>query len=698
MNRAKKIIIMLKKILEKKRETLFGFPLFFWMALAVLTLIKLFLVNGQDITAYPGAMHDDALFVKIASDLLESDWLGNYNNLTLAKGIGYPVWIAINFLFGLPLLLSQHFLYIMACIILIISIRPVVRNYIYLLSMYVIILFNPVSFSQGIMTRIIREGIYPAISLMVIAFSIGILIRRKRNLKNILSWVTGLGISLSFFWLTREEGVWILPFLICTLLLAAFKIWIEKEKKWKIKMVSLFLPFIFLYVSILTVSFINYKKYGIFATVEFKKSEFLEAYGALTRVKDDNWQRFVPVSKKKRAKIYQISPSFKKLEPSLEGDTGLGWIRNSSAGLGIKDEKEIKGGWFMWAFRDAVRDAGYHKKNNGKETMSFYKQIADEINIACERKELDCYKKRDTMLDPINREIVKLFFSSLKKSFIYLTNFKGLSATVSLSDGNNDSLSFFSKLTNEPIGFIKPPNDESGGDRMNIHGWAFSPSENIVLSIINENDEIEEYNIRYSESPDIFNYFHNQKNDFENAKRSRFAISTKCMESCFLLIVGSGLKEKLPLDGSINSISRDKKLFLHLENIGEEKNASKKNNNKKNIAGKINDNKISVLNNIGDIYETLGNFASIISAIIFIFLTIRIKKINQDIYFITLFILLSILTRFVILSLIETTSFFTIHTAYLSPLYPMLLIFITLNIISIIGYVAKNKSFKLIGK
>ena len=53
--------------------------------------------------ALSGATHDDFLFVRQAYYLGAGAWLGPFDNLTLAKGMGYPAFILAAFVSGLPL-------------------------------------------------------------------------------------------------------------------------------------------------------------------------------------------------------------------------------------------------------------------------------------------------------------------------------------------------------------------------------------------------------------------------------------------------------------------------------------------------------------------------------------------------------------------------------------------------------------------
>lgn len=677
-----KIKYLFKKNSDEKLKLL-GLPLFIWLIVLFFSLFKLFLLSGQQLYALGYAAYDDRLFVDLANNLLKLNWLGEYGKLTLVKGPGYPIWIAFNFILGIPLLFSQNLLYILACIALILALRPLFsKKYYLLLIIFLLLLFNPTSFSSEVATRVFREGIYATLTLFIVAFSIGVLTRRNKPVKNIILWIASLSVFLSFFWITREEGIGIMPFLVPILLFTAFKLWREKKDQWKLKIKLLAVPFVILYISILSVSSINYFKYGIFDVVEFKNSEFLEAYGSLIRVKEKNWTQYVPVTKETRMKIYKVSPAFKKLEPFLEGDLGKGWAQNAPDWMEKKSPDQIYGGWFMWAFRDAVASVGYYK--NSKDTMDYYRQLSAEINNACEKKEFDCLKKRKTMTAPFYKEQIDPTINSFVRATDYLISFEGSGVYLtSGSVGNKESLDLFSEITHEPV-YAKSAN----GARLEIQGWAFSPSEKVSVSVVNDKDEIQNFSLETVSSTDVFEFFSAQGNNFDNAKQSRFLISTRCLKDCFILISGpNNISQKIPFDGSTKSIKKDKIIFGNIEEVRQKQNIQEIGSLKKLDARKLN-----LLNNIGKLYRFSMFFLTALSLAIFVVITFAWNKKKDIFYFINLFLLFLILARLAMLSIIDATSFLVISNYYLSPLHPMIILFVLLNFISTNSFINKWKN------
>ncbi len=57
-------------------------------------------MQGQALIANPQFSHDDLLFIRLAQNLAQGQWLGPYDNLTLSKGPFYPLWIAVRIQVG----------------------------------------------------------------------------------------------------------------------------------------------------------------------------------------------------------------------------------------------------------------------------------------------------------------------------------------------------------------------------------------------------------------------------------------------------------------------------------------------------------------------------------------------------------------------------------------------------------------------
>jgi hypothetical protein len=446
-----------------------------FLLLAVAGVVKLWLVSGQHLSIIGNAAHDDRLFINLANSLLHGHghYLGAYNNLTLVKGPFYSIYIALVNNTHIPLLMAEQIFYIIACFVFLLCVWPLVNisrkadgsgyvPYVVISLLGLLLIFNPMTSDQSV-TRVVREGIYPSLALLTISLFVALLSYRTAGLWKYLLISIGAGLSLSAFWLTREEGIWIIPILVgLVLYLAAFFIWQwygtldfvqprssnqAHHRGWTKRLIVLAVPFVVLWLSIYTISLINNREYGVRNTVEVKTPQFLAAYSALTRVESGTWMPVIPVSARDRQLIYKVSPAFSELRPYLERNPGLSWVKNSES-VYPQYKGEIAGGWFMWALRDAVAAAGYYK--SGREAMSFYARLASEVNAACDQGRLFCVKSTGNLYPPLDPRYDGPFISTFSNSLSFLVTFKDYEPTPMTISGDKSSLDLFSEITHEP--------------------------------------------------------------------------------------------------------------------------------------------------------------------------------------------------------------------------------------------------------
>ncbi len=631
-----------------------------FQASIALTLIKLLLIAGQKIVVLP-SLHDDEGFLDRASDLLDFKWLGSYNNMTLIKGMFYPLWIAMSHITGIPLLLSQHILYIFACAISVAALRPWLQSAKIRFLLYAMLLFNPMSYAVAYTTRITRDSIYASLTLLIVACSIGLLLRLDRPLMNISRWSTALGLSMAAFWLTREEGVWITPLFFIVIGSGMVFLWRRNLIQWSRIAAIGILPFIIPVLCFGAVAGMNKLRYGIFSTVELKNSDFLDAYGALSRVKPAYWKPGYPVQKDVREKIYTASPAFRELKPFLDSQVGYSWATASCNNAGLCDD--IGGGWFVWALRDSVALAGHY--TSGSAVMGYYRRLASEINTACERHQLDCISPRSTMMPVWHSEYNKPFLNAVYQGAGYLVRFTGSgvqsmpSAEVPLS-----LFDFFSTMTYEPI---SPPST----GLLNVSGWAFAPSSSLLnLSVLKENGEKADATVERAASPDVYKHFLAQGQDIPGAREARFHITTSCYHGCSLLIEQyGGMPAKIPLDGTVKG-RETPSLSFYFDNLYVAP-AVKPHST---VVDKV---KIFVLDKIGYLYQTLMPYLTVLSLVGYCILTIFVlmRRLITERWIVATSLIAVIVSRIILLSIIHVTSFPSIDPLYLEPAYPLLLLF-----------------------
>lgn len=398
-----------------------------WTPLYVLSvLLYVWLAANLPLAAIPFAGIDDGLFIRQAVSLLRGDWLGPYDNLTLAKGPFYPLWIAVNWLVGLPLLVSQYLLYASACWLLVRGLRPWLKWEAAAFILFIILLLNPIQYEMG-MLRVIREGLYAPLTVLLAGGVAWWFRLRLARLRPRLLTAAGLGATLAAFWLTREEGVWIMPLLVGSLLLAlALDLFApapagngadgdageagESNAAGRRRAAgSLGLAGLTAATALLGVGAVqqmNKQWYGVADTVEFRQKAFLSAYGALSRViPDREAPRYVAVPRETLARIYAVSPAAAELRPYLDGPGVTGLVDMGCMMHSVRPcDGEFRAGWFMWGLREAAAQVGHYR--SAREARGFYARMAAEIDAACDDGRLSCLPRRRTMAPPFRPEFI----------------------------------------------------------------------------------------------------------------------------------------------------------------------------------------------------------------------------------------------------------------------------------------------------
>ena len=503
----------------------------FWLSAAILIILKIWLARGMTFNGIGYMFSDDQLFIEQAGAILRGDWLGSYNFLTLFKGPFYPLFIAASFLSGLPLLTAQHLLYAAACLATCLALTPLFRRRALLLLVLAILLFNPMSVTNTVATRALREGIYPALTLLSLGSMIGLVLRLDRPFQQRLIWSVLSGVSLAAFWLTREERIWILPALVILICLAAWRIRFEKSSTWQTVLISLAIPAVMLGASVLTICGLNLRYYGVFAITEYDSPTFLKAYGSLTRVKPETWQPLIPVSAETRSRIYAVSPTFAQLEPWLEGDIGMMYARYGEA---VKsDSREMGGGWFHIALRESIDAAGLTA--NGKFPEDFYRQLTSEIDNACKSGKLECGPARSSFMAVWNKGYLPPLLNNTWQAIKYLLTFEGYDGRLKDCLGTDEQLRPFIDLTRERCWHTHLS--------VLARGWVVKPGEAISLWIYDESGTKIVSPTYHMYSPDLAERFRRSGVDAPEAAIARFQIEADCPNGCSLVVKGE--------DGSI---------------------------------------------------------------------------------------------------------------------------------------------------
>lgn len=419
--------------------------------LALLTVARFAVIANQGMSADGTQIFDDALYVRLAFYIRHGMWLGPFDKMTFAKGPMYPMWIAAVASLGAPLLLAQQMLYTAACALFAYVVRPVLRSWKAAGGLYAMLLLSPIVFADGVATRVLREGIYISLTLLVLACAIRLWTHASGKRRAWLGWSIALGVLTAALWLTREEGVWIAPLLLLPAVTTAASL---ATRRWDVRAALRNLaPWAIaaaIAVALVTlVAWNNQRVYGVFRTTDTTSGPFLAAYGALTRVTPEHWVADVPVPKDVRLKLYGVSAAFAELAPSLEGTTGVQWTQEGGG-------TDLRGGFFMWALRDAVESRGYYQ--SAVDADAYYQRVADQVNSACDQGVLPSVGSRATLAPPWHSEYWAPFADASLRSIEAITTYSGITPVASPSRIPAQIEAGFTSMTNESyVGYGETP-------------------------------------------------------------------------------------------------------------------------------------------------------------------------------------------------------------------------------------------------
>ena len=373
----------------------------FWIAVALVVLAKVAVSRFQMIWVWvDGAPIDDELMFRAAQSISAGQWLGAYDWLTLSKHMFFAVWLAVCNALHVPYLAAGQLLACGASLASALAFAPVLRRYKSRFLVFALLAFSP-AVSASFTLRVYRDNIFPALCMFFFAGLCGWALRWRGPLAKGLPWLGMAGVGLALAWLTREDGMWLLPFAAAgslILLITALRAALPAAQKLA-RCAALAIPFALLAAGLLAFSAVNYAYYGVFTVSDFSSGGFSAAMGAMTRVEAGQWQPLVSVNAAARQLLYEKVPALAPLEKWLEEDDDL---QNSYRNPKLDD---YQSGSFYWAIRKAAWYEGVY--DSAQKAEAYWQGVADTINELCDAGELPARGgKRSGTTPPIRAEYV----------------------------------------------------------------------------------------------------------------------------------------------------------------------------------------------------------------------------------------------------------------------------------------------------
>lgn len=372
---------------------------------AMLAILGIMAERAVTILSHAG--HDDMLFMRQALSLLRFEWLGGYNQLTLAKGPGLPAFLAIGHLSGLPFPYVQLGTLLVSLMVFSWAVARLLRRP-WLFPLLALVLMLMPSLYADSTARIMRETLFISLTFLLLAALAGAAIPGVSSRR---SWVLGAaaGLALGALWLTREEGVTVLPMIALFGLAGLIRLRASGWKRggdWSL-LKSIAATMIVFVLVLGAYASLNALAYGQFVVNEVKSGNFPRAMTALQRASYAHRHPLLPVPRAARMEIYRESPTFNQLRSYLDPDDAPSPWNAGCAFAGNLPKYEstcgdIAGGWWMWGLRDAAASIGAYE--SPKTAEAFYGALAREVEEACASGRLVCSGWRPPLIPPMVSE------------------------------------------------------------------------------------------------------------------------------------------------------------------------------------------------------------------------------------------------------------------------------------------------------
>jgi hypothetical protein len=311
-------------------------------------------------------------------------WLGSFDCFSLAKAPLYGTWLGSLHLLGMPVRVGEFLLVLAGPFLFKSAVRPVTKLEGWKFAVVTVLLVaNPMLPEEF---RLRREGLHIALTNLCLVAAVGLALYVGRPVRERLPWAAMAGIFLGLCYLDREESTWLSAAVFVAVAITfarAFIEWCPSRPSLRpilrahgtvlsVLGVAFLLP-------VLTVCALNQAHYGSFMTTWRRNSAFTGLYQRLTSLEPNGHQAYVPIARVTRLKAYDLSPTFARLKPFLEG-TGSYWIagNNEQAGFNQRSpaDKEFFVSYFEFCLLWAAQQAG---ANSAGQMETMFRAIDREL-------------------------------------------------------------------------------------------------------------------------------------------------------------------------------------------------------------------------------------------------------------------------------------------------------------------------------
>lgn len=427
------------------------------------------------------SLWDDHWFVKAADSLLRGGWLGAYDQHTLCKGCFGPMVLAASSMLGIPFPVAENLLYVLGCAFSVFVLSRFVRARWLLLAAFGALLSNPLSWSLLSMQRVYRNGM----AAWQVPFAFGCLFlayrAAARKERGLVPWALASGFALWAFQNTREDGIWIAPFVLVCLALAAVRAWragaTRREKV--LRALACLLPVAVVACGNAALRLANRRCYGVAIRNDRDAGNYARAMRDLYLIEPDPADE-ARLSSPEHAGHYHniyystLSRAYDE-SPTLRGARrGIDAVIDSWSRFQGYSGRDLKLDHMLFAIRDGAAREGVYRSL--PESEAFFGAVHRELSAAFDAGRL---RRRGisftAMAAPFRPEFVPGILREWREALVQVASFRGIEARMTDSGATGDILAVFERTTlRAPPSRDELPAARAAVDRANAASRAYS--------------------------------------------------------------------------------------------------------------------------------------------------------------------------------------------------------------------------------
>ena len=128
--------------------------------------------------------YDDALMIKQLKYLIRGAYLGEYGVRTLIKGPIFSIILLLSTIYKISFSAFFTLLYICVSAFFVTSLKKTIKNKKYLIIIFIVLLFNPVTYSQDLFQRLYRNSISITELLFFLGATIRVIFNKDKRVLN----------------------------------------------------------------------------------------------------------------------------------------------------------------------------------------------------------------------------------------------------------------------------------------------------------------------------------------------------------------------------------------------------------------------------------------------------------------------------------------------------------------------------------